>query len=278
MATTMTMMTSPARSVGDLLREWRERRRLSQMALALDAEVSTRHLSFLETGRARPSREMLLRLAEHLSIPLRERNTMLLAAGYAPAYPERPIDDPALTTAREVIERVLTGHEPYPALAVDRHWTLVAANRAVAPLLAGLPAAMVQPPVNVLRLSLHPQGMAPRIANLRQWRDHLLTRLERQVELSADPVLKELLAELKGYPAADLQPERDQAARDQGLSGLTGVAVPLSLQTEHGLLSFISTTMVFGTPVDVTLSELAIESFFPANQETAEVLRWLAED
>jgi hypothetical protein len=215
---------------------------------------------------------MLLRLAEHLSIPLRERNTMLLAAGYAPAYPERPIDDPALTTAREVIERVLTGHEPYPALAVDRHWTLIAANRAVAPLLAGLPAALVQPPVNVLRLSLHPEGMAPRIANLPQWRDHLLTRLERQVELSADPVLKELLAELKGYPAADLQPERGHAVRDQGLPGLTGVAVPLSLQTDNGLLSFISTTMVFGTPVDVTLSELAIEAFFPADARTAEIL------
>jgi transcriptional regulator with XRE-family HTH domain len=272
MATTMTMTANSMQPVGDLLREWRERRRLSQMALALDAEVSTRHLSFLETGRARPSREMLLRLAEHLSIPLRERNTMLLAAGYAPAYPERPIDDPALTTAREVIERVLTGHEPYPALAVDRHWTLVAANRAVAPLLAGLPAAMVQPPVNVLRLSLHPEGMAPRIANLRQWRDHLLTRLERQVELSADPVLKELLAELKGYPAADLQPERGPAPRDEGLPGLTGVAVPLSLQTDHGLLSFISTTMVFGTPVDVTLSELAIEAFFPADAGTAEIL------
>jgi transcriptional regulator with XRE-family HTH domain len=272
MATTMTMTANRMRPVGDLLREWRERRRLSQMALALDAEVSTRHLSFLETGRARPSREMLLRLAEHLSIPLRERNTMLLAAGYAPAYPERPIDDPALTTAREVIERVLTGHEPYPALAVDRHWTLVAANRAVAPLLAGLPAAMVQPPVNVLRLSLHPEGMAPRIANLRQWRDHLLTRLERQVELSADPVLKELLAELKGYPAADLQPVREHAPRDEESPGLTGVAVPLSLQTDHGLLSFISTTMVFGTPVDVTLSELAIEAFFPADARTAEIL------
>ncbi len=272
MATTMTMTANRMRPVGDLLREWRERRRLSQMALALDAEVSTRHLSFLETGRARPSREMLLRLAEHLSIPLRERNTMLLAAGYAPAYPERPIDDPALTTAREVIERVLTGHEPYPALAVDRHWTLVAANCAVAPLLAGLPAAMVQPPVNVLRLSLHPEGMAPRIANLRQWRDHLLTRLERQVELSADPVLKELLAELKGYPAADLQPVREHAPRDEESPGLTGVAVPLSLQTDHGLLSFISTTMVFGTPVDVTLSELAIEAFFPADAGTAEIL------
>jgi transcriptional regulator with XRE-family HTH domain len=272
MATTMTMTANRMRPVGDLLREWRERRRLSQMALALDAEVSTRHLSFLETGRARPSREMLLRLAEHLSIPLRERNTMLLAAGYAPAYPERPIDDPALTTAREVIERVLTGHEPYPALAVDRHWTLIAANRAVAPLLAGLPAAMVQPPVNVLRLSLHPEGMAPRIANLRQWRDHLLTRLERQVELSADPVLKELLAELKGYPAADLQPVREHAPRDEESPGLTGVAVPLSLQTDHGLLSFISTTMVFGTPVDVTLSELAIEAFFPADAGTAEIL------
>src|SRR5918995_5787638 len=168
MATTMT--SGITRPIGDLLREWRERRRLSQLALALDAEVSTRHLSFLETGRARPSREMLLRLTERLEVPLRERNTMLLAAGFAPAYPERDLDDPALGVARAAIDRVLAGHEPFPALAVDRSWTLVAANRVVPALLTGVAPELLQPPINVLRLSLHPEGLAARIANLPEWR------------------------------------------------------------------------------------------------------------
>lgn len=252
------------RPVGELLREWRERRRLSQMALALDAEVSTRHLSFLETGRAQPSREMLLRLAEHLAIPLRDRNALLLAAGFAPAYPERSLDDPALRLAREAVERVLAGHEPLPALAIDRHWNLVTCNRAVAAMLVGVAAELRQPPVNVLRLSLHPDGLAPRIVNLSQWRGHLLERLRGQIALNADPVLADLHDELQRYPIAG-------AARsdDRQLPYLTGVATPLVLQTEHGVLSFISTTMVFGTPLDVTLAELAIEAFFPADPETA---------
>ena len=270
--TTMTMTTNATRSVGDLLRAWRERRRLSQMALALAADVSTRHLSFLETGRARPSREMLLRLAEHLAVPLRDRNTLLLAAGYAPAYAERSLDDPALRVARQAIERVLAGHEPCPALAVDRHWTLLAANRAVPPLIAGVAPELMQAPVNVLRLSLHPEGLAPRIANLREWRGHLLARLHEQVERSADPRLEQLLAELKGYPTPEGGLDRGARGHDHTLPNLTGIAIPLQLRGDAGLLTFISTTMVFGTPTDVTLAELAIEAFFPADTATAEAL------
>jgi transcriptional regulator with XRE-family HTH domain len=268
MATTMN--TGITRSIGDLLREWRERRRLSQLALALDADVSTRHLSFLETGRARPSREMLLRLAERLEVPLRERNTMLLAAGFAPTYPERDLDDPALGAARAAIDRVLAGHEPFPALAIDRYWTLVAANRAVPALLTGVAPALLQPPINVLRLSLHPDGLAAQIANLPEWRAHLLARLSRQVELTADPRLSDLLQELGGYVMVRGTRNIDQPGLDRSLMS---VAVPLRLQTEHGTLSLISTTMVFGTPVDVTLSELAVEAFFPADAGTADLLQ-----
>jgi transcriptional regulator with XRE-family HTH domain len=268
MATTMN--TGITRSIGDLLREWRERRRLSQLALALDADVSTRHLSFLETGRARPSREMLLRLAERLEVPLRERNTMLLAAGFAPTYPERDLDDPALGAARAAIDRVLAGHEPFPALAIDRYWTLVAANRVVPALLTGVAPALLQPPINVLRLSLHPDGLAAQIANLPEWRAHLLARLSRQVELTADPRLSDLLQELGGYVMVRGTRNIDQPVLDRSLMS---VAVPLRLQTEHGTLSLISTTMVFGTPVDVTLSELAVEAFFPADAGTADLLQ-----
>jgi transcriptional regulator with XRE-family HTH domain len=266
MSTTMT-----TRPIGELLREWRERRRLSQLALALDAEVSARHVSFLETGRARPSREMLLRLMERREIPLRERNGLLLAAGFAPLYPERGLDDPALATARAAIARVLAGHEPFPALAVDRYWTLVAANRAVSLLLTGVQPDLLRPPVNVLRVSLHPDGLAPRIANLAEWRAHILARLRRQVALTADTALADLLEELQTYPIADETSGRDD------LPGAAAVAVPLRLRTDHGLLAFLSTTMVFGTPVDVTLSELAIEAFFPADATTAELLPRLLE-
>jgi transcriptional regulator with XRE-family HTH domain len=254
-------------AVGDLLREWRQRRRLSQMALALEAEVSTRHLSFVETGRAAPSREMVLRLAEPLELPLRERNRLLLAAGYAPVFPQRSLDDPALAPAREVIERVLAAQAPNPALAVDRHWQLVSANAAVASLLAGAGAALLVPPVNVLRLSLHPEGLAPRIDNLAEWRAHLLARLRRQVEISADPVLAALLEELRRYPAPQVPPPAVEA---------TSIAVPFRLRTTEGVLSFLSTTTVFGTPIDVTLSELAVEAFLPADAATAEALRRLS--
>ncbi|HEU5430142.1 MAG TPA: helix-turn-helix domain-containing protein, partial [Thermomicrobiales bacterium] len=194
-------MSVATRPIGELLREWRERRRLSQLALALDADVSSRHVSFIETGRSRPSREMVLRLAERLDVPLRERNRLLLAAGFAPAYPERGLADPDLAQIRQAIDLVLAGHEPYPALAVDRHWNLVAANRAVASLLAGVAPDLLTPPVNVLRLSLAPAGLAPRIINLPEWRAHVLERLRRQVEASADPALAALLTDLRSQPA-----------------------------------------------------------------------------
>ena len=218
---------------------------------------------------------MVLRLAERLEVPLRERNTMLLAAGFAPAYPERNLDDPALGVARAAIDRVLAGHEPFPALAVDRYWSLVAANRVVPALLTGISPELLQPPINVLRLSLHPEGLAPRIANLPEWRAHLLARLSHQVELTADPRLEALLAELGTIPTQDKARDGDAPVPDPGLAG---VAVPMRLITEHGPLSFLSTTMVFGTPVDVTLSELAIEAFFPADAATAELLHQLMAD
>jgi transcriptional regulator with XRE-family HTH domain len=265
-------MMSSVRPVGDLLREWRGRRRLSQLDLACEADISTRHLSFIETGRATPSREMILHLAEQLEVPLRERNTLLVAAGYAPVFPERALADPALAAARRAVDLVLSGHEPYPALAVDRHWTLVAANRAVTPLLAGAGPSLLQPPVNVLRLSLHPEGLAPRIANLRQWRSHLLARLQQQLDVTADPALVELMDELRDYPAGDEPGNGGGDAEGE----YAGIVVPLRLATEAGVLSFISTTTVFGTPVDITLSELALESFFPADEGTAETLRQLA--
>ncbi len=252
--------------LGDLLRSWRQRRRASQLALALDAGISARHLSFVETGRAQPSRPLLLRLAEVLAVPLRERNRLLLAAGYAPVFAARSLDDPALAAARLAVERVLAGHEPYPALAVDRHWTLVMANRALGPLLEGVAAHLLEPPINVLRLGLHPEGLAPRILNFREWRAHLLARLQQQLEATGDAVIAGLIEELRGYPVAV------GAAPVTG-EDLGGVAVPLRLRVGEAELAFISTTTVFGTPLDLTLAELAIEAFFPANAATAQLLQ-----
>jgi len=257
--------------VGAQLREWRQRRRLSQLDLSGHAEVSTRHLSFVETGRALPSREMVLRLAHRLEVPLRERNRLLTAAGYAPLYAERPLDHPALLAARKAVELVLNAHEPYPALAVDRHWNLVAHNRMVPMLLQGMPPELLAPPLNVLRLSLHPQGLAPRIVNLGQWRAHLLHRLHQLVAAQADPVLVALTEELQAYPA----PPYDAT---HALSADPQVFVPLQLQSPAGVLSFISTITVFGTPHDITLSELAMETFFPADAATMQVLRQLADN
>lgn len=258
-------MIAPTQPVGELLRTWRQRRRRSQLDLALDAEVSARHLSFIETGRARPSREMILRLAERLAVPHRECNAILVSGGFAPHFPERSLDDPALGEARAAVDLILKGHEPYPALAVDRHWTMVAANAAVGPLLAGVSDALLVPPVNVLRLSLHPDGLAPRIANLAEWRTHLLARLDHQISVSADPVLAALRDDLSALPAPG-------PAGPAGERRSAGVAIPIRLATARGVLSFISTTTVFGTPVDITLSELAIEAFFPADRETAALL------
>jgi transcriptional regulator with XRE-family HTH domain len=260
------------RPVGDLLREWRQRRRLSQLDFAVEAEISSKHLSFLETGRARPSREMLMKLTELLEVPLRERNTLLVAAGFAPMFAERKLDDPALQSAREAMELVLKGHEPFPAIAVDRHWNLLAANRSVTPFLAGANPKLLEPPFNVLRLSLHPDGLAPRIVNLGQWRAHLLARLRRQIEISADTELISLHEELSSYPAPQAP------ARLSETEAANAFVVPFRLATPTGVLSFISTTTVFGTPIDVTLSELALESFFPADAATAAALRNLAHD
>ena len=261
-----------APQIGNLLREWRNRRRMSQLDLAGEADISTRHLSFLETGRSQPSREMLLHLAERLDVPLRERNTLLISAGFAPMFPERTLDDPALTPARRTIDLVLAGHEPYPALAIDRHWNLVASNRAVAPLLAGIHPALLKPPLNVLKLSLHPQGLAPRIANFGEWRRHLLTRLRHQIQLTNDTALSTLLKDLLSFPETNGLMD----AHTTGETDYADIAVPFQLITPNGKLSFLSTTTIFGTPVDITLSELALESFFPADAATAEAMRQLA--
>jgi transcriptional regulator with XRE-family HTH domain len=266
----MQMHEQPANeaSVGAALRRWRQHRHLSQLDLACDAEISARHLSFVETGRATPSREMVLRLAAQLDVPLRERNALLVAAGYAPVFPERPLEDPALEAARKAVELVLHGHEPYPALAVDRRWTLIAANAPALRLMTGVDASLLQPPVNVLRVSLHPSGLAPQIANLSEWRAHIVSRLRRQIDLTADAALGELLTEIRGYPAdAAGQPVHDPYG---------GVIIPLRLRTPGGVLSFLSTTTVFGTPVDITLSELAVEAFFPADRGTADALHTAA--
>jgi transcriptional regulator with XRE-family HTH domain len=270
-------MPSPARAgVGELIRDWRQRRRFSQLELAGEAELSTRHLSFIENGRSQPSRSMLLRLADRLDMPLRARNEMLNAAGFASMYAERPLHAPEMSAARRTVDAVLSAHAPFPALAVDRHWTLVASNAAVPALLGGVSAALLREPVNVLRLSLHPDGLAPRIENLAEWRAHLLTRLQQQIERSGDPQLVALLAELAGYPSrgASHRASHEDGAHEPVFGA---IAVPLRLRLE-GLaapLSLISTTTVFGTPVDVTLSELALECFYPADEATREALREL---
>jgi transcriptional regulator with XRE-family HTH domain len=264
-ATARAERTQPVH-IGDHLREWRQRRHLSQLDLAGDAEISARHLSFVETGRAAPSRDMVLKLAERLDVPLRERNVLLVAAGFAPAFPQRSLDDPALKSARAAIDLVLKAHEPNPALAVDRHWNLVSANRMVAPLLEGIPERLLGQPFNVLRLSFHPEALASRTVNLSEWCGHLLERLHRQCETTADPELIKLYHDLKTYPiparAGPLSPDN--------------VAIPFKMRLNGDVLSFFSTTMIFGTPVDITLSELALETFFPADDLTAERMRNMA--
>ena len=247
--------------MGDLLRDWRQRRRLSQLDLANEAEVSARHLSFLETGRARPSREMVLHLAEQLEIPLRERNELLLAAGYAPVYGRRSLDDPDMEAVRAALDLVLAAYEPYPAVVVDRGWHLVAGNRTIALLTDGVAPELLEPPVNVLRLGLHPQGLAPRILNLPEWRRHVLHRLAREAHLTADPGLIALHRELAALPGG-----RDRTPPD-------GIAVPLRLRHDDGPLTFLSTVTTFGTAVDLTAAELSVEAFLPADAHTAAVLR-----
>jgi transcriptional regulator with XRE-family HTH domain len=258
---TATLPSGGAPTVGDLLRGWRQRRRLSQLDLSLEAGVSARHLSFVETGRSRPSRQMVLTLAEHLELPLRARNELLVAAGFAPAYGQRPLDAPDMAAVRTGIERVLAATEPFPAVAVDRGWHLLAANRAVPLLTEGAAPELLDPPVNVLRLALHPDGLARRIANLPQWRAHLLHRLAREVRLTGDPALAALHRELTALPGGT-----DPRPPD-------GIAVPLRIRAGDRLLSFLSTVTTFGTAVDVTAAEVSIEAFLPADEVTAEALR-----
>lgn len=244
---------------------------MSQLDLACDAEISTKHLSFLETGRSRPSRQMLLHLAACLDVPLRDRNVLLAAAGFAPVFQERGFSEPALGLVRRNVEAVLAAHDPNPALAVDRHWTMLAANRALAYLVTGADPTLLRPPVNVLRLSLHPAGLASRIVNLAQWRAHVIARLRRQIDVSGDATLADLLEEIRDYP--NLSGIGSPGADDEH----DMIAIPVRLATIDGVVSFFSTTTLFGTPVDITVSELAIEAFFPADAETAETMRRVAQ-
>jgi transcriptional regulator with XRE-family HTH domain len=250
---------------GALLREWRERRNLSQLRLASGSAVSARHLSFIETGRAQPSREMVLHLAERLEIPLRDRNRLLLAAGYAPAFVERSLDDANMAPVSEALGRFLAAHEPYPALVLDRHRNLVLANRAVGLLTAGAAPELLERPVNFLRLALHPKGLAPQIVNFQNWSCHLMRRLRREIDLTADERLQDLYTELAGYP-------RVCTGRHGDIVGADDIAVPLRLRRDGGELAFFSTRSVFGTALDVTLAELVIEAHYPADDETAAAL------
>ena len=251
--------------VGSMLRKWRVRRRRSQLDLALGADVSARHISFLETGRARPSREMIDRLCDELDVPLRARNDVYLAAGYAPQHRETPLSTATLAAARRAVDLVLAGHEPFPAMAVDGRWDLVAANSAAGAFLDDVPDHLRAPRTNVLRLTLHPDGLAPRIANLAEWGGHVRRRVRRQLERTGDPALAALLAEVEGY-----LPPPDHGHEDRVAAG--DAVVPLRLATPDGELAFLYTMTVFGSPRDVTLDEIAIESFFPADDATAAAL------
>ena len=260
---TVTTVSTIEAPLGTLLRDWRQRRRMSQLDLALEAGVSARHLSFLETGRSRPSREMVLHLSDQLEVPLRDRNQLLLAAGFSPAFAERPLDAQEMDPVREALDRILKGHEPYPAVVVDRWWNLAAANTGIAMFTADVAPHLMEPPVNALRVTLHPDGMAPRIRNLPEWRAHLLDRLRRQVTVTNDDRLAALYAELSDYPGG----EASLPAHEPG------IAVPLRVVVAGTELSFFSTISTFGTAVDITLAELAIEQFFPADAETERLLR-----
>ncbi|MDQ0957706.1 transcriptional regulator with XRE-family HTH domain [Streptomyces sp. B4I13] len=257
------------RGVGPLLRAWRERRRMSQLELALRADSSARHVSFVETGRSRPSEDMVLRLAEQLDVPVRERNALLLAAGYAPRFPQTPLDDPALDALRAGLDRLLQGYEPYPALVMDAHYDVVAANRGITMLLEGVPEPLLTPPLNAMRLTLHPRGLAPRIRNLREWRGHLLAQMERQIALYRSKPLRELYEEVAAYPVA-----RPEPAGEPG-EPVPYFALPMRIEHEGRILSFISSVATFNTPMDVTVAELAVETFLPADPATAKYLHGL---
>ncbi|MEV8549363.1 helix-turn-helix transcriptional regulator [Streptomyces glaucescens] len=262
--------TAPAdRGVGPMLRSWRERRRVSQLELALRADSSARHISFIETGRSRPSEEMVLRLAEHLDVPVRDRNALLLAAGYAPRFPETPLDDPALGALRAGMERLIRGYEPYPALVVDATYDVVAANRGITMLLEGVPEDLLAPPLNAMRLTLHPRGLAPRIRNLREWRGHLLAQMERQIALHRSAPLRALYEEVAAYPVPETAPSAEPE------EPVPYFALPMQIEYGGRILSFISSISTFNTPMDVTVAELAIETFLPADPATVKYLQEL---
>ncbi len=255
---------------GNELKQWRQRRRLSQLELAVDARISTRHLSFIETGRSRPSRGMVLHLAELLELPLRERNNLLLAAGFSPAFSANALDAKAMAAAMSAVDMVLSAHGAFPAIAVDRCWNLLRTNAAARRLLGGVAPSLLEAPANVLRLTLHPEGLAPRLINLGQVRSHILSRLQRQVRQGADAEMARLLEELSAYPAP-IGPEVELSTPD------ADVLVPLRLETPFGVMSMFSTITVFGTPTDVTLSELAVEAFYPADEPSRVLMQKLAE-
>lgn len=263
--------SAAGREAGPLLRGWREQRRMSQLELALRAGSSARHISFIETGRSRPSEGMLLRLAEHLDVPVRDRNSLLLAAGYAPRYPQTPLDDPALDALRKGVERLIEGYEPYPALVVDATYNVIAANRGIALLLDSVPDRLLTPPLNAMRLTLHPDGLAPRIRNLREWRGHLLAQMERDIALRRSQPLRELYEEVAAYPRP--APATDRPAHDE--EPVPCLALPLRIEHDGRVLSFVSSVSTFNTPMDVTVAELAIETLLPADPATAKYLHSL---
>ncbi|MBM7774992.1 transcriptional regulator with XRE-family HTH domain [Actinokineospora baliensis] len=264
----MTQSATRGSAIGDLIRQWRRDRNVSQLDLAAEAGVSTRHLSFVETGRSAPSRDMVLRLAEHLDVPLRDRNRLLLAAGYAPAYTETPLDTARLRVVRAAIRRVLDSHDPFPAFAVDACWNLVDANASVALLTRGAPPELLAEPFNVLRYSLHPRGLAARMLNLAQWRKHVLTTVERQLKVGAtgNGELAALHRELLAFPDTN---QLGESEPDES----TDVFVPLRLLHEGVELSFFSTVTTFGTPRDITVDEVHVENFYPADETTEKYLR-----
>ncbi|WP_327153926.1 helix-turn-helix transcriptional regulator [Streptomyces tubercidicus] len=262
--------TATSVGVGALLRAWRDRRRISQLELALRADSSARHISFIETGRSRPSQEMVLRLAEHLDVPVRERNALLIAAGYAPTFPETPLDDPSMAALRSGMERLLTSYEPFPALVLDGTYDVQAANRGITMLLEGVAPSLLRPPLNAMRITMHPDGLAPRIRNYREWRGHLLSQMERQLALVRSAPLRALYDEVAAYP---LPPGGHTSA---ALGEHSPFALPMMIEHHHTVLSFVSTIATFNTPMDVTVSELAVETFLPADAETADFLRRVA--
>ncbi|MEU9603328.1 helix-turn-helix transcriptional regulator [Streptomyces sp. NPDC048057] len=262
----MTTLASDT-GVGPLLRSWRERRRVSQLELALRADSSARHISFIETGRSRPSEEMILRLAEHLDVPVRERNALLLAGGYAPRYTETSLDDPAMSSLREGMQQLLHGYDPYPAIIVDGLYNVVAANLGMTRLIEGIAPHLLTPPLNGMRITLHPEGLAPRIRNFPEWRQHLLHQMERQLALVRSEELRALYEEVVGYPV----PAGDDDGPGAGAPGSAPYpyfALPLRIEHEGEVLSFVSSISTFNTPMDVTVAELAIETMLPADPAT----------